>query len=594
MSPAQELPPEVTRMLEEIVGEQNPEEVATLYEELARRKPNINLMNREALEATHLLSLFQIESIVEHRQHFGDILSKGELALIDGFNPRKAELCSWFFSFSSNAPPADTTLRRDSHCAIAKIKKSFGAEGLSLTSKYDGEILLPQERALTIGITLDSDAGERLSRVLHPDFTSATVQYKSPKWQVILGDFSARFGQGLVLWKAFSMSSAATPSGMVKKGRGILPYRSSDEANFFRGAAATTRVKSTDITAFISYNALDARIVGDTAYTSITTGGYHRTEAEIAKRRTMHEFVAGAGASREFGRWRIGVTAVAYGYDKRNGRTVKDYNRFQIYDGLWGNVGINFYTYWRSWRFAGEAALDFGGSGAAIATVVWSPSWELEMSLTGRLYSKAYIATHAGAYSTLSSCANQRGVTFCGRWQPSDKWEAELQGEYSYYPWSRFNIDGPSEAFKGRITLTRNFGDFSSIDAQLRYSGELLSGRINSTVAITSSLSLEGRLTANEGGIGAFAGGRISILKGQMSIYVRATWYNAKDYDHRLFFYENDVPQSFAIKSYWGTGWAGYGMIKYAPGLKNRRMKPELWLKVSQEASSLFLRIRVG
>jgi len=591
---AQVLPPEVNMIIEEILGENSSEELAIMVEELARKKPNINLMDREALEATHLFSLFQIESILEHRQHFGDILSIGELSVIDGFNKRKAELAGHFFSFVSHSPPADTTIRTDSHNALAKIKKSYATQGLSLTTKYGGNLILGQERQLSLGVTLDSDAGERLSRVLHPDFTSAFLQYQSPKWQIIIGDYSARFGQGLVIWKAFSISSAGTPSSMVKKGRGILPYRSTDEANFLRGAAASTRTGKTDITAFVSYNALDARIVGDTAYTSITSGGYHRTESEIAKRRSMHEFVAGAGASREFGRWKVGFTAVTYCYDKQNGRTVKDYNRYQIYNGLWGNVGIDFYTHWRNWRFAGEAAMDFGGSCAAIATAVWSPRWELEMSLTGRIYSKSYIATHSGAWSTLSNCSNQRGVTFCSRWQPSDKWEADIHAEYSYYPWSRFNIDGASQAFKGKLKVIRNFGELSSADAEIRYSGGLLSGRINGNIAITRSIALEGRITGNEGGIGAFAGGRCSFLKGQMSLAARITRYDTRDYDHRVYFYEGDVPQSFSVKSYWGKGWAGYILFKYEPRLKNKRMKPELWLKVSQEASSLFVRIRIG
>lgn len=591
---AQELPPDVVLMMEELLGEQSSDELSILLEELYRRKPDINSMGRDALESTHLLSLFQIESILYHREHFGDILSRGELAVVDGFNARKAELCSHFFSFRSNAPPADTIVRQDSHSAFVKARKTFGTEGVSLTAKYQGEHIMSGEKSFSWNVTLDSDAGEKPARGFLPDFTSACIRYEKPEFRMIAGDFSARFGQGLVLWKGFSIASPTDPSGMIKKGRGLFQYRSTDEADFFRGAGASVKVGSTDISAFISYNALDARIVGDTAYTSITTGGYHRSGSELAKRRSMHEFVAGAGASREFGHWRVGVTAVTYRYDKKNGKSVKDYNRYQIYDGLWGNIGIDFFAHWRGWRFAGEAAVDFGGSCAATASAVWSPVWEFEMSLTGRLYSKSYIATHAGAWSTLSSCSNQRGVTLCCRWMPSDKWTADIQAEYSYYGWPRFNVPGPSQAFRGRLTFKWNFGSLSSADIQIRYSGNLLSGRINASVAASSYLSFEGRLAANEGGMGAFAGGRISLMKGRLSISARATWYNAEDYVHRLYFYESDLPQSFSIKSYWGRGWAGYGMVRYTPAMKNRRMKPELWLKVSQEVSSLFLRFSLN
>lgn len=591
----QSLPPEVNLMLEEIVGEQSGDELSILYEELARRKPNINLMSREALEATHLLSSFQIESIIEHRQYYGDILSIGELSVIDGFNQRKAQLCSYFFSFASNAPAADTTVKADYHSGMIKARKSFGDDGVGVTAKYRGEVPLNPNKTLSFGCTFDNDAGESLSPVYHPDFCSAHFQYQSDRVKFIIGDYSVRFGQGLVVWKAFSMNSTSSPSDLIKRGHGILPYRSTDEANFFRGAAVTAPVAKVDITAFLSYNALDARVVGDTAYTSIVTGGYHRTETEKAKRRTMQEFVGGLGLSTELGRWHIGSTAIAYGYDKKNARTVKEYNRYQIYDGVWGNVGVDIYTYWKNFRLATEVAIDFGGHPAAIASIVWAPQWSFEMALCGRYYSKEYIATHAGAYSTLSSCSNQTGATLSIKWLPDDRWSCRLQSEYSYYGWTRYNIPGSSAAYKGKLSVARTIGEYSSADFELRYNcnfekggkEDIISGRINALIAVTSWAGVEARFSANDGGIAGFVGGKVNILKGQLSLSARVTAYDTGDYDHRIYFYEADLPQSFSTKSYYGQGFSYYGLVKYAPRLKNRNFRPELWLRASNTGASI-------
>jgi len=592
---AQTLPPEVTRMLEEIVGEETNDEITILYEELARRKPNINLLDREALEATHLLSSFQIESILDHRQHFGDILSVGELAIIDGFNQRKAQLCSWFFSFTSHSTVADTIQKTSTHSGLAKAKKTFGTEGIGVTAKYRGEVPLTPDKELAFGITLDSDAGEKLSSVYHPDFTSAHIQYQTSKVKLIAGDYSVRFGQGLTVWKAFSINTTSSPSDLIRRGHGPLPYRSTDEANFFRGAAVTFKAGKFDISPFISYNALDARIVGDTAYTSIITGGYHRTATELAKRRTMHELAGGIGISREFGSWHVGLTAIAYGYDKLNGRTVKDYNLYQIYDGVWGNVGIDIYTYWKHFRLGAEVAIDFGGHPAAIASIIWSPDWSFEMGLSARAYSKKYIATHAGAYSTLSSCSNQEGIVLSLKWLPTDRWTLKLQGQYSYYGWPRYNIPSASSAYKGKLSYERAIGEYSSVDAEIRYNcnwegkgkEDLLYGRLNTLIALSRWVAIEARLAANDGGIAAFAGGKVTLLKGQLSISARITAYDTNDYDHRIYFYETDLPQSYSTKSYYGKGLAYYGVVRYAPRLKNKKMKPELWVKVSQGASSI-------
>ena len=201
---------------------------------------------------------------------------------------------------------------------------------------------------------------------------------------------------------------------MLRHTGGLKPYTSTDESNFFRGAGVTLALGAWRLTALASRNAVDARISGD-AYTSIATDGLHRTDTERAKRHAMHEWVTGLSVGRDFRQGRIGLTAAAYRYDKANGRRIYDYNRFQQYDGWWGNLGMDGYWHSQHWRLFGEVAVDARGAPACVSGAVWSPAYALEMSLLLRYYDKAYIATHAGAYSTLSTCSNQTGATLALR-----------------------------------------------------------------------------------------------------------------------------------------------------------------------------------
>ena len=453
-SDAQTLPAELTALVEQLADDPSAQEaLLARFESLARRRPDINALSREEMEASHLLTLFQIESILDYRREFGEILSAGELAMVDGFSPEKAALCAQFFSFGSeHLPGALPQERLWQHQALLRSRWKRGETAPSLTGKYAAAT-----RRLTLAATLDHDAGEPWQNGFLPDFVSLSAGWNGKRdavvQQAVAGDFTARFGQGLVLWKAFRAGALlGEPSAMLRHTGGLKPYTSTDESNFFRGAGVTLALDSWRLTALVSRNAVDARISGD-AYTSIATDGLHRTDTERAKRHAMHEWVTGLSVGRDFRQGRIGLTVAAYRYDKANGRRIYDYNRFQQYDGWWGNLGMDGYWHSQHWRLFGEVAVDARGAPACVAGAVWSPAYALEMSLLLRYYDKAYIATHAGAYSTLSTCSNQTGATLSLRYYISKVWTLRAHGEYSCYPWIRYGYDGPSSGWNSQARL---------------------------------------------------------------------------------------------------------------------------------------------
>ena len=82
-----------------------------------------------------------------------------------------------------------------------------------------------------------------------------------------------------------------------------------------------------------------------------------------------------------------------------------------MYDGIWGNLALDLYSSWRSFRFFAEVAIDLRPAAALLCGLSWNPDYSLEMALMLRAYDKGYTATHAAAYSTLSGCYNQYGAT---------------------------------------------------------------------------------------------------------------------------------------------------------------------------------------
>lgn len=136
-SGAQTLTPAVQDIVEQMAenGVQD-EAMLDYYENLALRRPDINSLSRQELERTRLLSIFQIESLLEHRVRYGDVLSSGELALVDGFSPALAAQLKLFFSFPDTPLTASRPRRGWSHDASLKVRKPFGDNGVSITGKY--------------------------------------------------------------------------------------------------------------------------------------------------------------------------------------------------------------------------------------------------------------------------------------------------------------------------------------------------------------------------------------------------------------------------------------------------------------------------
>ena len=558
------LPDFVASLVEERAAEGAPtEELVLHFERLQERPLNLNAATRAQLEETLLLTLFQVESVLAWRERYGAVRSFTEWALVEGFSPERVAALAPFFSLGepqAEAPPSNTL--------TARFKKSWKKEGFSITAKdfYESE-------RLSLGLVTDNDPMERF-----PDFVSFSARYKG----LYAGDFTARFGQGLVLWKSFSLSAFGTPSTAARRDGGLQPYRSTDESNFFRGAGWTRGFGRVAVSAFVSRNAVDARVV-DGTYTSIVTGGLHATEAERAKRHAMHEYVAGANAAISAGRWHLGVTLAAYAYDKRNGRTVQDYNRYQQYDGLWGNLGFDWYGSLGSLRIFGEAAVDAHGAPAVLSGLLWSPDYGFETSLTLRCYAPSYIATHAGAYSSISSVSNQLGAAWAMQ-AILGSWTIRANADAAYYPWKRYRAEAGTTGFKGRVQVLRTFAGGAEGEVQLAWSSRL-KGRVRVSWPVGDAWSFGVRADANRGGAAGFAEGRWRPSR-KWDIAARMTLWRTEDWDSRISFYERSVPQSFAVESFSGKGVGAYLVVKYAP-----TRNVDLWMKIQQGYCAYFVRI---
>lgn len=544
---------------------------------------DINTASRRALEECGLFTPFQIAGLLEYRADYGVLLSLQELQMIDGFSRE----------FVERIAPMVTLGVREADWGVlhlevrSRLKYKGGVDGVH---QYDR--LLLEKGRWKAGLLAESDAGE----VPLVDYLGGYLGYGGGSWEILAGDYSACFGQGLAVWNAFTFTGASSPASVLRRPRGIVPYKSADECLGFRGLAAGLDLGDRwKITAFASAAGVDAKVTGE-GYTSLQATGYHRTIYEKGCKNAMREYLLGANATFRAGLLQAGLTVVAYSYSRPNARKVMPYNRLQMYDGWMGNTSADFLLSSGHWRFFGEAALSANRKPAALAGAVLSASYGFEASVLLRYYDKAYIAPHAGAYSSISSVSNQAGVMLSLLWRPERRVLLTSFTEAVHYPGVRYRIDVPSSVFYEKVRvewaaeswtlsvqdnyswLSHNSQHKNSLKAAVKMESGLWKASLRAGAVV---------IPGGDGSSGWAISGSVSrtFASGRLAAHLGAAYFDAAAYDARVYLFENDLPGNFSLQYYYGKGIAARALVKLKLG---RRWVLSFLAAVSQSPECRF------
>ena len=251
----------------------------TFYEELmyfSENKINLNKTKREELERLPFLSDIQVENIISHIYRFGALQTIYELQLIDGLDMTDIRRMLPFVIVGEGVDTVKKIYWRD----LIRYGKNelFLRLDKGLESK-EGYQFLPEEEEnatdenakkyigdsfyhslkyrfhykdrVQVGVTAEKDAGEQFIGKTHTgyDFYSITAQLKDfGKFKsIVVGDYRANFGQGLVLRSDFGMGKSSYVLNVIPRNSGLKKYSSTDENNFFRGVGATVRLGKFEI-----------------------------------------------------------------------------------------------------------------------------------------------------------------------------------------------------------------------------------------------------------------------------------------------------------------------------------------------------------
>src|SRR6185436_7332412 len=260
-------------------------EIAENLKYFSRHPVNLNNTTREELQELGLLNDIQIENLFGHIEKNGRLLATEELQSIDGFDLETIYSILPYVKVNEEYVPDKESFKKifkdGKHFLmlrsqrILETQKGFVTPEDSTAShylgnpwKYYARYRFTFEKKLSIGITAEKDPGEEFFHGSQSsfDFYSAHLFIKDvgPIRALAIGDYHLEYGQGLALWTGLAFGKTSEVLIAKKNAPGILPYTSSIEAGFRRGAAVSLGIKKFSLDLFYSNTKFDGNVTDST------------------------------------------------------------------------------------------------------------------------------------------------------------------------------------------------------------------------------------------------------------------------------------------------------------------------------------------
>ncbi|MDR0962253.1 MAG: helix-hairpin-helix domain-containing protein [Mediterranea sp.] len=421
---------------------------------------DLNTVTRKELEQLAFLSDSQIENLLAYRYIHGQLLTLSELQLVADMDKRTIDrllpfVCVKLAPPQTRFPALRTLLKQGRQQVTTRLDVPFYTRK-GYQSKYLGS---PQYHSLKyayhygdylqMGLTAEKDAGEPLFALSNRkgyDAYSFHFLLHDKGWlkTLALGDYRLSFGQGLVVNNRLSLGKTYSVTTTRQRAAGITKHSSTDEYNFFRGAALTFEVlRKVQLSGFYSYRRMDGTVKNDTL-TTIAKTGLHRTEKEIAARNAFALQMAGGNVNYLSNRLSVGVTGIYYTFDRPYLPARKEYNRYNLRGNRFYNVGVDYRYHWKQLSLAGEAAKGKQGV-ACVNEASYRLSRDYLLTLVYRYYAYNYWALFARSFGESSTPQNENGWYLAAEASPMAHWRLFAGVDLYASPWWKYRISKPSQ-----------------------------------------------------------------------------------------------------------------------------------------------------
>lgn len=599
----QTLPEDVRLRLEELAEEQEELDVTELVLQLQKYADNpLNINNSSMAEWQNFPFLSQeaLQSIIRYRSERGGFQSLYELQAIRALDMSTIHLLRPFITLDEYREREQAMEQQ----ILVGYSQLFQKQKGYLEGEYKGIPLKNDFRYqakykhMGWGALTEKDAGEYFF-----DFKSAYVQFlKNEKWNLLLGDYEVRMGQGLLIRQGLSMGKSSEVLNLQKRGPFLRPHRSVAEYGYLRGLAAQYYLNDWSFSLFTSYNKIDANIVdtvdGVLIASSYLAGGLHRTANELADKNRLKEQLIGGQLQFQHKHFRFAFSGM---YVSVEGLMHSSTASYSIFDGAWNkqwSMATNYSYTWKNAYFFGEWA-QVNQSWASLSGMLLYLAPPLSFSVLHRNYPKEFDFRYSQAFSENSTVGNEKGLYVGIQLQPARQWTLKAYADYFEFPWLKFGVDAPSLG-KDYLCLLE-YKPSKMLNTYVRWKWENKQGNgvdgvgLNELVWNTkqswrwqlqyrlNDFTLKHRVEWSKynfaNGYLLVQGVRYKPLGRKWAASLRYALFETDDYASRIYAYEPDVLYAFSVPAHYGSGQRYLLVLKY-----RFHKKLSAWIRFSETA----------
>jgi hypothetical protein len=603
---------------DELESEQEPDYEA-LYETLthyAENPLNLNTVTKDKLNTLMFLSDEQAENLLYYIYRYGPMQSIYELRLVTKMDRFTIDLLLPFVTVEQT-PDNDhwellpllkqgkheITVRFDGTVEKKQGYTSISDEDLALhpNSRYTGDPFYTSLKyrfhakdRIYAGLTAEKDGGEQFWGQNHKgyDAYSGYIQLND-LWKfsrIVVGDYRASFGQGLVMNGNYSTGRSGDVMNMMLRATGLTRKSSTDEYGFLRGIGATMAFKRWQITTFYSVRRMDADTTSG-SFPSFKTDGLHRTALELERKNSLLQQVAGGNLSFRHRGIRVGITALHVRFNMPMIPADEPYKHYQFHGTQQSGLGIDYYVKLNRITLFGETAVNQAAGIATVNGCVFSPSSAVHFTVVQRYYSPKYDMIYARSFAK-SNTNNESGVYLAAQFFPAGRWRLSASGDVYRYPWIRYNVNAPATGYDALLQLDFRASNTVEIYCRGRYGmspynyqtplnpvaqlnlQQRTSVRFN-VVCRYANVLLRSCVEANAvrqpettnpdpvTGFLLFQDVVYTLPWLNMTIGLRYAMFDARDYANRFYVYERDVPLMMSVPMLYGVGSRWYATVGY-------------------------------
>lgn len=543
------------------IEEDNPQ-LYDLIEQYIESPINLNNATKSKLLKLPFLNIESANAIIEYRNTYGKIFTYSELATrisaktlmaLKAFTfiskRQKKEIPSFFLN---------TRIKFRTRASVSLQESEGFKNGYHKGSplRLYNRLIFNLNPKINFGVLSKKNAGEKS----HFDFYTFYFHAKDLLNGITItgGYYTVEFGQGLALWSpySFAKSSNATNS-IIKRARGITPYRSAGEFLFLKGGAVKYSNKYFELSSFFSLD----------------------NSNSIAPSKNTFGGIASIMPSAN-----IELSMLYFQRNKNSG--IDNVKRDVLQDSIEQHFSFSHKLTYQNLLLTGEFSF-YKNSIANINTLQLSLLKTFLVVASIRNYPKNYNSYYSQGFGEVKRTNNEFGIYL------GFKWRSRL-GTINFY-FDQFKFSSPTStillpSLGSELSLSYEIAPVPQTNIYIRYFKEqkevlktvydaniISDRRINKfrtdiVFEVNRNLKLKSRIELlyldeidnSKKGVLLFQDVKYT-LPSTLRLQGRMIFFQTDNFASRIYEFENDLSGVMTNQPLWGTGVKWYLLIRYNP-----------------------------